>query len=196
MTSATYVEIDKAQVLEQLLRATEILDANHAGKATADAQTTQLIVEALDDLQKAPINQPEGGLRVLIKDTHINLRGTLWEIVALGTELSIEHNNPVAVALAVAKAVRSICEKIKRLDDPMELLVARAIVGVAAVHKRSGQILAVPEVSVDEITGELRAQGFPSAPANLSELLAHLRGGHIVKEVFHEDRGPYYVVTF
>ena len=63
--------------------------------------------------------------------------------------MTVEHTNPIAIVLAVSNAVRSISDKITRLDDPMELLVARSIVRVAAAKKRSGRILAVQDVSID-----------------------------------------------
>jgi hypothetical protein len=191
-----YIEVEKNQVLGYLLRRADRSDEGQGAIEAADEQPLRGIVEDLEKLEQAPINLPEGGLRLLIKGTHINLRGSLWEILQLGVELTVEHTNPIAVALAVGNAVHSISDKITHLDDPIELLVAKSIVRVAAAKKRSGRILAIPEVSVDEITVDLRAQGLPDAPSNLAELLAHLCGQEILKDVFYDGRGPFYAVTF
>ena len=195
-TGPEYIEVPKTEVLDYLLRGGFLPAERQGAIKSADEQTNARILKDLEKLENAPINVPEGGLRVLIKGTHVNLRSSLWEILQLGAELIVEHQNPIAVALAVGNAVRTISDKITRINDPIELLVAKSIVRVAAAKKRSGRVLIVPEVSVDEITSDLLAQGLPDAPSNLSDLLAHLRGEDIIQGVFHDGRGPYYVVTF
>jgi hypothetical protein len=195
-TLPPYVEVEKGQVLDYLLRNAELSAEEQSAIQAADDQARKAIVGDLEALEAAPINQQEGALKILIKDTHVNLRGSLWEVLQLGIELLIEHKNPLAIVGAVGRAIHNIREKVTRIKDPVELLTAKAIVRVAAAKKRAGKIIDIPEVSVEEITKDLRDHGFPAAPPNLSELVAHLRGEGVVRDVFHNGRGPYYVVTF
>jgi hypothetical protein len=194
-----YVEIDKNKVVDDLVQevhqpAVDAPPAVDVAEVPADAdQAAEELVKDLDTLSQAKINQPDGGLRVLINDTHISLRGAIWEIVRLGVELTVEHANPVSVIFAIGRAVRGIADKVTRIEDPLELLVLRSIVRGNAAKKRAGKMLAAQQVNAHEIEADLEKQGIP-AP-NLSELLACLHAKDIVKEIAYAG-GPYYAVTF
>jgi hypothetical protein len=196
--SPDYVKIDQAQVLEYLVRGTGLSVTEKAAVLSAHAEkSSQEALTALRKLEQASINQSDGSLRVLVGDTHIMLRGSIWELVQLGLELTVEHENPIGMFLALGNAVRGISDKITRIKDPIELLVVKAIVRVTSAKKRSGVILAVPEASVAEIESDLvEKQGLPAVPTNLLGVLAHLAGQEIVREVSYEGHGPNYSVTF
>ncbi|MBV9037349.1 MAG: hypothetical protein JO182_22855 [Acidobacteriaceae bacterium] len=196
--STDYVEIDQAQVLECLIRGAGFHITEKKAALDTDAEKwSQETLTALRTLEQASINQPDGGLRVLVGDTHIKLRGSIWELVQLGLELTLEHEDPTGMFLALGKAVRGISDKITRIKDPIQLLVVKAIASVTSAKKRSGVILAVPEASVAEIHSNLvDKQSLPAVPTNLLEILASLAGQEIISEIYHEGRGPYYAVTF
>lgn len=188
-----YVEIDKNKVVDDLVQEVH-QPAIDVAEVPADGnQASEELVKALDTLSQARINQPDGGLRVLINDTHISLRGAIWEVVRLGVELTVEHANPLSVIFAIGNAVRGIADKITRIEDPLELLVLQSIVRGNAAKKRAGKMLAARQVNAHEIEVDLERQGIPAT--SLSELLGRLHAKEIVKEIAY-DGGPYYAVTF
>jgi hypothetical protein len=187
-----YVEIPKDRALHRYLaelNGDQGLKPEEGGE-TAQAATS--VLESLETLERSQLNRPEAGVSFIIRSTHIQLREGIWEFLILAGHLAIDPN-PIGQVLTAAEAIRKAVSIVTTLD-PMELMVANAILRVVRRKSQDGKMLEVKEAGVQEIELELKKAGLPALP-NIGGILERLCP-RVVEKVFHDGRGPYYKVVF
>jgi hypothetical protein len=186
-----YVEIPKDRALEEYL---EALNGRRGSalQTPKDEQAATSVLESLEALERSDLNRAEAGVSFIIRSTHIQLREAIWEFLILAGHLAIDPN-PIGQILTGAEAIRKGISVVTTLD-PMELMVANAILRVVRRKTRDGKFLEVKEADVPEIEEELGKVGLP-VPANLEGILDHLCP-RVLEKLFHGERGPYYKVVF
>ncbi len=186
---AAYIEVDESKALDELLSEAGI-SIDSVERASANKQT----VEYLKEIENLQVNQPEGGVRVIVKDKHINLKSVLWEITASSLALLPKALDPTGIsqvvgAAAFGTALIKLKDKITSLSD-FQLIVCHAVAKITRAKSKSGRVFVEPGASAEEVTQELRrqtGQAFPNIPAILKNLCPK-----VLTETFYETSGPFY----
>jgi flagellar basal body P-ring protein FlgI len=186
---AAYLEIDESKALDELLSEAGISIAP-AERTTASTQT----VEFLKEIENLPINQPEGGVRIIVQGKHINLRAVLWEIAASSLALLPKALDPTGIsqvvgAAAFGTALIKLKDRITSLTD-FQLVVCNAVAKITRQKSEGGRVFVEPGASAEEVMQELRRQTGQAAP-NIPSILKNLCP-KVLAETFYEASGPFY----
>jgi len=154
---AAYIDIDESKALDELLSEAGISIAP-AERTTANTQT----VEFLKEIEKLRINQPEGGVRIIVQGKHINLKAVLWEIAASSLALLPKALDPTGIsqvvgAAAFGTALIKLKDNITSLTD-FQLVVCNAVAKINRQKSESGRVFVEPGASAEEVIQELRRQ--------------------------------------
>jgi len=189
-----YIEIEKDQVLQELQKSLDEAPPPKIEEKVQPELVAAEIKKSLEEAEKTDLNQPEAGVRFIVKSTHIQLQDGVWEFVVLSVHLLVEYHNPIAVGMGIAEAVRKAVAITTRLQ-PFDLYLCNAILRIVKRHRDSPKVLKIIEADRAEIEKELTDAEVP-IPPNLDEMLHELREKGVLAEVFHGTRGPYYRVVF
>jgi hypothetical protein len=166
MTEQDYVELDDYAhfkddpvVIERLfIKENETMRGllekipDEGERAKAKQEIIAAIQRFLAQLQKEDINQPEGGLKVIIKGHHIQLRKALLKIaraaIPVAAVLILGGDPKFEVVGAVAEGATSTFELIQKLDDS-ELSTCEAV--LRAINRKTPLTLTVHMASLEEV---------------------------------------------
>lgn len=186
---AAYLEIAEPDALDQLL-----FDAGISMDPSARDKAQTRVVEVLRGLEKLPVNEAEGGVRVIVQGHHIAIKPVLWEIVAGSLALVPKALDPSGISqtvglVAFGTALIKLKDKITGLSD-FQIVLCHAVVKVAREKAASGKIFMEPGASPEEVRRELRTQ-LGQDFENVAELLKNL-SPKVLTEKFYEASGPFY----
>lgn len=190
---SSFVEIDSVDPVGKLLADATVQTGDASDVVKRKAANTEFAA-VLDDLQTAPINQPEGSLKLLIGKVHV-VHTIVWDIITLGIRVLTVKLTAGGSLLGIVGNVRKIAAKIKPLD-PNELLVCRSILRIT--HERQHQsdnVLRVGEASADEIAADLRAHD-GCEPDECPLILEALVSKGVIEKHQHDGSQARYTVVF
>lgn len=186
--------IEKNETMRGLLE--KIPDEGQRAKAKQEVIAT--IQSFLAKLQKEEINQPEGGLKVIIKGHHIQLRKALLKIAKAAipvAAVAILGGDPtIEVVGAVAEGTTSTFELIQKLDDS-ELATCEAVLRV--INRKKPLTLTVHKANLEEVEGIFDHDSELLRPESVADTLKDLtERGVLQKEKDTASGTTYYKVTF
>ena len=195
-----YIDIPKAHALEQLLNEAGVkiveTDADDC-KRTAEAQ--RQAVRILEDLQGLNTNQPEGGTRILAGSTHISLRRVFWDLATATLSLVPKTLDPTGISQAAGlgallQALIKLKDRVTPLDS-FRLAVCRAVATVNTQKAKTRRILVETGASVDDVRSEME-KVIGGSLEDVGGVLTGLARDGVLKEVFHGDSEPFYLVVW
>jgi hypothetical protein len=165
-------------------------------RAKAKQEIIAAIQSFLARLQKEDINQPEGGLKVIVKGHHIQLRKALLKIARAAipvAAVAILGGDPsFEVVGAVAEGTTSTFELIQKLNDS-ELATCEAVLRV--INRKKPLTLTVHKANLEEVEDIFDHDPELLRPGSVENTLKDLAGRGVLQK--EEASGTtYYKVTF
>jgi hypothetical protein len=186
---------------EQMIGLLDLIEDDQA-KAQAREKFIAAIQSVLPELQQDEKNQPEGGLKILVKSHHVQLREVLLKITRSAFPIAIKGilmaagvgggGIGVDVATAAGEAAISVRELIQKLDAT-ELDTCEAILRV--ITRKEPLVLTVHKANLDEIEAIFNNDPELTKPANLQLTVDDLTNRGVL-EAEAVGGTTYYKVTF